>query len=152
MRADHCQRLTNRILKGLLPSGPGRVDPFKRRRARKAARALAILISKKGAAWQLADLRMPAELLEDLGDRGLAVRWTDNAGRAWVTLTQEAADLAKRVPSSDGGLLDPEVSRTVAIARGIPAITPYRKPEGAISYAKELADGIGLFSQARWAS
>lgn len=148
-----CQRLTNRLLKGLLPERPEKIDPIERRRVRMIARALAALVSREGPAWPLSELKLPAELVGDLVDLGFAERWTGKDGKELVALTQKAADLARRVPSSDGGLRDAEVSRTVAIARGVPWVTPYRKPEGAADYARELAEGgDGLFSQARWAT
>lgn len=145
------RRLTDRIAKGLLLEDPSRVDPFWRQEAWEVAGLVAELLSLSGPAWTVSELELDPLELSRLGDLGLAASWADpDGGGSWVALTQRAADLGKRVPSSDGGLRDPEVSRSVAIGRD--------KPEGAVEYARKLASlagkpgQAGFFAQARWAS
>lgn len=147
-----CQRLTARIEGGLLRESSGPIARDRRRELRRVAAAVAELLSLKGPAWPAKELGLSPRMLTLLEELGLAARWARQGGEHWLALTQRAADLGERVPSSDGGLKDSAVSRSVAIEHGMPAITPYRKPEGAIPYAKELAGGSGLFARARWAS
>lgn len=61
-----------------------------------------------------------------------------------VALTQDAADLFRRVPDETGGLKDPQVSRRPCLGRSA--------PEGNLDYLDALvADGRvgGIFRQAR---
>lgn len=139
------RHLTARIAKGLLGGDPGRAGAARRGEEWRLAAALADLLSRRGAAWGVLELRLSPALLASLEERGLAVTWIDPRGAGWLALTQKSADLGRRIPSSDGGLLDSQVSRSVAIGR--------EKPEGIGEYARELARrGDGLFARARWAS